>query len=753
VAKIKNRISRRESAISAVESLLDQKDLSSKFLLGLKFFAMVLAFLIAAYGQSRFDKLDPLYINEGIFLYLVAGALLFWAFRRDEEVDTVSLIPSLTVRQEAAVVGVIFLVAAFFRFWKINSIPPGVYYDEALNGLLAVDINGGARNVYLRPVLQPAYYSYFEALFIHLFGISNWSTRALPVLFGLITILPFYFLLRFTMGLPMAIIGTWLLAVCRWHIHISRLNFNIVQAPLVLALSLYFLYKAFRTVTPLRARWLYILAGFCIGLSFHVYICMQIFPLAALLILLSHLLTDPLHARRFAREWATGLLAFGVVITPVFYSIYTQNTEFIRQGYLNHNFATTWGNIKASLLMFNSIGDYNWRHNFNRYPHFDALTGMLFALGTIYLVFDLVAFMVELPQKGRAALTSGRLFNFGMLACFVILMTPSVVTGGDHPHLLRTTGTLLPALFAAALAVDKSSKLTLALFGEKVRKALLLIVALVLSCAAILNYNVYFREYANSRDVWSAFLSPQRASAEYILSTKPYSLLYETGLDNATFKFLTLNKVQTKTFDLSMDLPVREIPGGDLLYLLDASQFESRIPVFQLWYPKGTVDFVKDPWGGHYYFAYRVTRDETLSRMGLTAMVSAGGKKMTIDQVDPNGDWSGAIEAASFNYDLKGSLFVREVGGIEYQLALKSDLPARLTLDGRTWSSAQKLPLKIKLTPGWHSIGISGTGRKGMKVSVMDALPGQSLAPVPVYLFCPKLPQGLDSPGIKKLLL
>src|SRR3989304_2102557 len=49
--------------------------------------------------------------------------------------------------QWIALVAVV-LLAAFFRFYALDSIPPGLHYDEAIAAHLALDIRAGARPIF-----------------------------------------------------------------------------------------------------------------------------------------------------------------------------------------------------------------------------------------------------------------------------------------------------------------------------------------------------------------------------------------------------------------------------------------------------------------------------------------------------------------------------------------------------------------------------------------------------------------------------
>ena len=51
-------------------------------------------------------------------------------------------------RTEAVIVLVILIIAAWFRFYQLDSIPPGFTHDEAGHGYDAIAIVHGARPLY-----------------------------------------------------------------------------------------------------------------------------------------------------------------------------------------------------------------------------------------------------------------------------------------------------------------------------------------------------------------------------------------------------------------------------------------------------------------------------------------------------------------------------------------------------------------------------------------------------------------------------
>ncbi len=89
---------------------------------------------------------------------------------------------------------IILIIASFFRLWQLDTIPPGLYPDEAINGNEAI-LNPGQ-------IFYPENNGR-EGLFINLislsfliFGISIWSLKIVPAVIGILTILGLYLLTK-----------------------------------------------------------------------------------------------------------------------------------------------------------------------------------------------------------------------------------------------------------------------------------------------------------------------------------------------------------------------------------------------------------------------------------------------------------------------------------------------------------------------------------------------------------------------------
>jgi 4-amino-4-deoxy-L-arabinose transferase-like glycosyltransferase len=139
----------------------------------------------------------------------------------------------------------ILVIAAFFRLWRIGSTPPGLFGDEAVNGLDALDVLAGRGQVFF-----PANYGreglhmFIIAAFFRLLDVTPLAIRLPSVLAGILTALATYWLGRelFTFAdenlkptVPL-LAALWL-ATAYWHVHFSRFGIRGVFTPLCGALA------------------------------------------------------------------------------------------------------------------------------------------------------------------------------------------------------------------------------------------------------------------------------------------------------------------------------------------------------------------------------------------------------------------------------------------------------------------------------------------------------------------------------------
>jgi len=190
---------------------------------------------------------------------------------------------------------IVFLIilALIIRLYKLDEIPPGNWYDEAINGLDALSI--------LKAKFPPVFFMTEghprEALFMYLillnfkiFGISYITLRLTSIIIGTITILFCYLFTKEFFDKRTAFLSALILAFLRWHIHFSRTSFRTILTPLFLLLVFYFLKKGIKNKKTI----LFIISGICFGLGFHTYLAFRL----SIIILIIYLFSEIQKCRR-----------------------------------------------------------------------------------------------------------------------------------------------------------------------------------------------------------------------------------------------------------------------------------------------------------------------------------------------------------------------------------------------------------------------------------------------------------------------
>jgi 4-amino-4-deoxy-L-arabinose transferase-like glycosyltransferase len=170
----------------------------------------------------------------------------------------------------------IALVAIALRVYAIDRLPPGLFGDEAVEGLDALDVLAGNLNIWFHAHLgREPLYVYLTALSYALFGVTPLATRLPALIAGLLTIpAAFVFTREWAAGIfsreratRLAFLTTALLAISFWHIQMTRNAHRDTLLPLVEAMGYALLWRAFHT----RDGRVYASAGAVLGLAVYTY--------------------------------------------------------------------------------------------------------------------------------------------------------------------------------------------------------------------------------------------------------------------------------------------------------------------------------------------------------------------------------------------------------------------------------------------------------------------------------------------------
>lgn len=144
-------------------------------------------------------------------------------------------------RVQWAAFAAVLLLAAVLRLYALAEVPAGLYCDEAGNGYNAyalgtagIDENGTRWPLYVwsfgTAYKNPAFI-YAAILPVKLLGLSEFSVRLTAALFGIATVAGMFFLGRAMFGPWVGVWSALFLAILPWHLHFSRIGFELIAFP------------------------------------------------------------------------------------------------------------------------------------------------------------------------------------------------------------------------------------------------------------------------------------------------------------------------------------------------------------------------------------------------------------------------------------------------------------------------------------------------------------------------------------------
>ena len=439
-------------------------------------------------------------------------------------------------KQIIILVILILAIAGFFRLWQLDSIPPGLYPDEAMNGNNAIEAmkTGQYKLFYPENNGREGLFINLQALSLKIFGINVLSLRLVGALIGILTVLGLYFLTKeLFYSTSIALLSAFFLAISFWHVNFSRIGFRAIMVPFCLVWSFYFLFKVIN-LPPEKRKNLpslicLILSGIFFGLGFHTYIA---FRMAVIILIIPFLMivlrffkeykTSGRFLKTFFKNgfWQYKIWALTVILVALPMGLYFLHNpqDFVGRAGGVSVFAQE-NPVKAlfisaakTLGMFNISGDFNWRHNFSGSPQLFWPVGILFLIGFVVSVKELI---------------NRRVIYSLLIVWFFVMLLPAVLTAEGLPHALRTIGVIPICYIFAGLGAYKLYKF---LYKPRV----LIVCLLFLAICACAQYDKYFIKWAKQPEVEDAFTKTYVDIGNYLnslpLETARYVIVNQPGV-------------------------------------------------------------------------------------------------------------------------------------------------------------------------------------------------------------------------------
>ena len=394
-----------------------------------------------------------------------------------------------------ALVGVTLLL----RAWSLNSLPPGLWWDEASQGLDARDLlHGQFRVFFTRAEGKEPLYIYLTTPFVAVWDGQPFAVRLAGVVLGALMVLALYLAGRALwrqqprVGLWVGLISAGLWVVNYWPQSINRVGFQVNAFPIVMTLAVVMWLNW--SNRPARDRALAF--GILAGLTLTTYLAARFTPLIWFLLYVAL----PSAKRRSLRPtllWA--LLGFGVIILPLGIHFALHPNDFVNRANVFPLIRGDYGKEFLEPLVSSAkevagaflgwAGDPNYRHNIPGRPAFSPLLAVLFGLGA-------GAAILSLRKRSDPR-------GWTLLTWLLVLAVPSVLSLASNPHYPRLFGALPAALLLTAWPLATLAS-RLAVRGPLWRGLAVLGVVLLLATEGAHTAHDYFLTYRQI-DLYEAF--------------------------------------------------------------------------------------------------------------------------------------------------------------------------------------------------------------------------------------------------------
>ncbi len=238
---------------------------------------------------------------------------------------------------------ILFFVSCFVVFYRFNSIPATLTFDEIEFAKFALLLDGKPYTPYSPYATGHAtLYFYILLISMKLFGVSAFALRLPAAIFGVLTPIVFFFVLYFSLKKIhelhsqklhhiLTVIGTFLFITTRWYFNFARFSF---EGTFLLFLELSSLLFFFLYVKHRQKKWLFP-AGIFAGLAYNSYQPGRLFIfliIAALFLFIYERKKKRLDFSFFSQKtistFLTLLVPFIIVITPL--SLYLSQNQDVR---------------------------------------------------------------------------------------------------------------------------------------------------------------------------------------------------------------------------------------------------------------------------------------------------------------------------------------------------------------------------------------------------------------------------------------
>ena len=365
--------------------------------------------------------------------------------------------------------------AAFARLFALDTLPPGLKYDAASNGVtILAMLCDGARPFFVNAMGAPEpLILYLQAIVVWLFGPTTFSLRVITALASVLSVASLYgCAYEFTRDRRVALVAAFALATSLELFNLARYGIRFIFVTLFATAVLYFFARAWRT-----GSWrTFVLGGITLGLSVYTYPAALLIPVGLALVWAHHFIFD--RARWWTRlkpTLAMWSVAMVVALPRIVFQILYPSVAFARvnqvSAWQRTNIVET---ILARLVAYAKMFGIEWHDGTFGIPLLDPGLFVLFVIGVIVCL-----------ARWR------RIEWFWAVIMLGIMFLPDLLAA-DEPTLNKVR--LIGIFPFAFFFVGAGASALLEKIPLRAQRIASIVVAIVLLASAVNSFNAYFVE-------------------------------------------------------------------------------------------------------------------------------------------------------------------------------------------------------------------------------------------------------------------
>jgi hypothetical protein len=511
----------------------------------------------------------------------------------------------------------ITLLAAFFRLYQIDTIPPGNRYDPAYYGVDALQILGGERPIFFSSNFgREALFSYLVALYVALFGAAPNAMYVTSAIVGIATVPAVCLLVEELFSKEAGflrryggLLAALAVALSYWHLNWSRFGVRAILVPLCATLTFFFLWRGLHTNSKAQ----FVASGFFLGLGLYTYQAARLFPILVVFAFLYGVAARrKLTCNDIVNLGIVGLVAL-LVFAPLGVYFVTHPGSFLQrieqtsvigadQGLMGNLRAIGKG-VADVLLNFSVQGDLEPTTSLPGRPSLNGFLSALFFLGVcislarikkpIYLFLLTWLVVMSVPAI---------LSQSGPIAKRAIGTLPSVM-------MLISIGALVPLDWLRA-QVSQGNR------GWARGATVVLSAFLVagLAYTAVRTYRDYFITWATNPAMFTHFEVGPTAIGQYAATLPPEELIYVSPIapNHPAIVYNTQNRPGIKGYDGRACFVLPQEAQVETTYLIVPGEDANSLDLLRATFPQGGV-VAKGPlhYNQPYFLAYQIPQGDT----------------------------------------------------------------------------------------------------------------------------------------------